>query len=139
MLNLRMNEYSSVKLQMHYLQMNYNAKYNVYFTKLQCILCKTTMRTTLNYRRTTNALHKIKIVLHYTTLHSFLTSNIHTCTHAYIYQLKYHYKCCTIKYSTRSGVKWQIQHEAKWSAVFAMRPHCKCCILLYNTSRWCFY
>ena len=28
-----------------------------------------------------------------------------------------------IKYSTRGGVEWQIQHEAKPSAVFATRPH----------------
>ena len=27
-----------------------------------------------------------------------------------------------IKYSTRGGVKWQIQHKAKPSAVFATRP-----------------
>ena len=28
-----------------------------------------------------------------------------------------------IKYSTRGGVEWQIQHEAKPSAVFATRSH----------------
>ena len=28
-----------------------------------------------------------------------------------------------IKYSMRGGVEWQIQHEAKPSAVFATRPH----------------
>ena len=37
------------------------------------------------------------------------------------------------KYSTRGGVKWQIQHEAKSSAVFATRPHPECCI--FRTSR----
>ena len=38
-----------------------------------------------------------------------------------------------IKYSTRGGVEWQIQHEAKPSAVFATRPHPECCILSYTT------
>ena len=37
-----------------------------------------------------------------------------------------------IKYSTRDGGEWQIQHEAKPSAVFATRPHPECCILLYT-------
>ena len=37
------------------------------------------------------------------------------------------------KYSTRGGVEWQIQHEAKPSAVFATRPHPECCI--FRTSR----
>ena len=45
-----------------------------------------------------------------------------------------------IKYNTRGGVEWQIQHEAKHeaklSAVFAMRFHPKCCILSYNTSSY---
>ena len=35
---------------------------------------------------------------------------------------KYRYECYTIKYSMRDGVEWQIQHEAKSSAVFATRP-----------------
>ena len=39
-----------------------------------------------------------------------------------------------IKYSTRGGVEWQIQHKAKPNAVFAMRSHPECCILSYNTS-----
>ena len=39
-----------------------------------------------------------------------------------------------IKYSMRDGVEWQIQHEAKPSAVFATRPHPECCILSYSTS-----
>ena len=38
-----------------------------------------------------------------------------------------------IKYSMRGGVKWQIQHEAKPSAVFATRLHLECCI--YRTTR----
>ena len=40
------------------------------------------------------------------------------------------YSCCTRKYSTRGGGEWQIQHEAKPSAVFATRPHPSCCIRL---------
>ena len=37
-----------------------------------------------------------------------------------------------IKYSMRGGVEWQIQHEAKPSAVLVTRPHPKYCILSYN-------
>ena len=37
------------------------------------------------------------------------------------------------KYSTQGGVNWQIQHEAKLSAVFATQPHSSCYILSYNT------
>ena len=55
------------------------------------------------------------------------------------YYLKHRYECCMIKYSTRGGVEWQIQHEAKPSAVFATRPHLECCIVSYNTSIRCFY
>ena len=32
------------------------------------------------------------------------------------------------KYSTRDRIEWQIQHEAKASAVFDTRPHSKYCI-----------
>ena len=38
-----------------------------------------------------------------------------------------------IKYSTRGEVEWQIQHEAKPSAVFAMRPHLSA--VFYCTTR----
>ena len=41
-----------------------------------------------------------------------------------IYQLKHRYKRCMIKYSTRGGVKWQIQHKAKPSAVFIIQHKC---------------
>ena len=43
------------------------------------------------------------------------------------------YLCCTIKYSTRGRVSWQIQHSASPRAVFATLPHPSCCILLYST------
>ena len=43
------------------------------------------------------------------------------------------YSSCTIKYSTRGVVSWQIQHSASPRAVFATRPHPSCCILSYNT------
>ena len=56
-----------------------------------------------------------------------------------IYYLKHRYECCMIKYSMRHGIKWQIQHKAKPSAVFAMKPYPECCILSYNMSIWCFY
>ena len=32
----------------------------------------------------------------------------------------------------RGGGEWQIQHEAKLSAVFATRSHPECCILSYS-------
>ena len=37
------------------------------------------------------------------------------------------------KYSTRGGVKWQIQHEAKPSAVFAQDPTLS--TVIFHTSR----
>ena len=43
------------------------------------------------------------------------------------------YSCCTIKYSTRGGVSWQIQHLASPRAVFATRSHPLCCIFSYST------
>ena len=43
------------------------------------------------------------------------------------------YSCCTIRYSTRSVVSWQIQYSASPRAIFATRPHPSCCILSYNT------
>ena len=38
-----------------------------------------------------------------------------------------------IKYSTRGGVSWQIQHLALPHDVFATQPHPLCCILSYST------
>ena len=53
------------------------------------------------------------IICHYTTYykHTFYTT-----------KLKYHYECCTIKYSISDWVEWQIQHETS-----------------YNMSMQCFY
>ena len=36
------------------------------------------------------------------------------------------YLCCMIKYSTRIGVTWQIQHLTLPNAVFATQPHPEC-------------
>ena len=65
---------------------------------------------------------------------------IHVYIHTHIYigpvAIYIHYKTYIYeKYSMRGGVRWQIQHKAKPSAVFDMKFNTKYRILLYIMSK----